>query len=85
MEEEPAERVTTHHRSVGKEGLRRRGWRDEGGVRYWVLLREGIMSMPILPSELYPSSVFLTVFAAANWLYWLFWCFILDLDLFLIA
>lgn len=30
MEEEPAERVTTHHRSVGKEGLRRRGWRDGG-------------------------------------------------------
>lgn len=35
MEEEPAERVTTHHRSVGKEGLRKRGWRDGGGVRYW--------------------------------------------------
>jgi len=32
MEEEPAERVTTHHRSVGKEGLRKRGWRD-GGMR----------------------------------------------------
>lgn len=31
MEEEPAERVTTHHGSVGKEGLRRRGWKDEGG------------------------------------------------------
>lgn len=30
MEEEPAERVTTHHRSVGKEGLRWQGWRDEG-------------------------------------------------------
>lgn len=30
MEEEPAERVTTHHRSVGKEGLQRRGCDGEG-------------------------------------------------------
>lgn len=51
MEEEPAERVTTHHRSVGKEGLQRRGWRDEeeeeGGYRYRspgleMILRAGI-------------------------------------------
>lgn len=35
MEEEPAERVTTHHGSAGTQGLRRRGWkveeRDGGG------------------------------------------------------
>lgn len=30
MEEEPARRVTTHHRSVGKEGP---GWRDREGGR----------------------------------------------------
>lgn len=28
MEEEPAERVTVHHRSVGKEGPQRRGWME---------------------------------------------------------
>lgn len=44
MEEEPAERVTTHHRSVGTEGLRRRGWKEEGwGGEPWrkVALMEG--------------------------------------------
>lgn len=45
MEEEPVERVTTHHRSVGKEGCRgrdggmkggvREGGGVGGGVRYW--------------------------------------------------
>lgn len=29
MEEEPAERVTTHRRSAGTQGLRRRGWKEE--------------------------------------------------------
>lgn len=29
MEEEPAEHVTTHHKSGGKEGPQGNGWRDE--------------------------------------------------------
>lgn len=61
MEGEPAERVTTHHRSVGKEGLRRRGWNDGAvgvgvvGAGPWLelALMEGIMTLPILPSQLY--------------------------------
>lgn len=63
MEEEPAERVTTHHRSVGKEGLQRRGWRDEeeGGYRYRspgleMMLRAG-MFKSIPQAGLYYGSV----------------------------
>lgn len=50
MEEEPAERVTTHHRSVGKEGLQRRGC---DGVGVGGLLRGSIMSMPILLNKIF--------------------------------
>lgn len=58
MEEEPAERVTTHHRSVGKEGLQRRGWKDEVGggwvleTRSEVVLKVGMKPMPIHPCQL---------------------------------